>query len=274
MDTNHYRVKPGKIIQLKDWDANDKGDVGDRNEVEEKTTRLTNQLEVLQELLFAEHKHKLLVILQGMDTSGKDGVIRHVFDGVNPAGVRVASFKVPTPEEADHDFLWRVHKQVPGKGEIVIFNRSQYEEVLVVRVRSLAPEAVWKRHYGQIKEFERLLVDEGTTIRKFYLHIDPDEQRERFLDRLNEPDSHWKFNPGDLKDRAYWEDYMKAYEDLLNRTSTEEAPWYIVPANKKWFRNLLISSVLVETLQDLDMHYPVPAEDLTPYRQQLLNEKG
>jgi PPK2 family polyphosphate:nucleotide phosphotransferase len=198
-----------------------------------------------------------------MDTSGKDGVIRHVFEGVNPQGVRVASFKVPTQEELDHDYLWRVHRQTPGRGEIVIFNRSHYEDVLVVRVHELVPEKQWSRRYQQINDFERLLVEEGTTILKFFLHIDKDEQKERFQARLDDPEKHWKFNVGDLKERQLWDAYMHAYEDVLSRTSQEDAPWYIVPSNKKWYRNLVIANVLVETLEKLEMSYPVPKDDLS-----------
>ena len=184
-----------------------------------------------------------------MDTSGKDGTIRHVFEGVNPQGVRVAGFKVPTPEEMDHDYLWRVHQQTPGKGEIVIFNRSHYEDVLVVRVHQLVPEQVWRKRFDQINAFEQQLSEEGTIILKFFLNIDLDEQKQRLLDRLDDPTKHWKFNPGDLKERALWKDYQAAYEDVLEKTSKPWAPWYVVPANKKWYRDLVISSVLVETLK-------------------------
>lgn len=259
-----YRVKPDDKIRLKDWDPEDDGEYkkGEKDEGEERLLELNAELEALQELLFAEGKHKILIVLQGMDTSGKDGVIRHVFDGVNPQGVRVASFKVPTSEELSRDYLWRVHKQVPGKGEIVIFNRSHYEDVLVVRVHSLVPETVWKKRYQQINDFEELLAEEGTTILKFFLHIDMDEQKERLQARLDEPHKRWKFNTGDLKERALWNDYTAAYEDVLNKTSTERAPWYIVPSNKKWYRNLVIATILVDTLKKLDMHYPQPEENL------------
>jgi PPK2 family polyphosphate:nucleotide phosphotransferase len=254
---DRYLVKPGKKIDLDDWDPEDKSLVDlEKKEGEKELDELNDELEKLQELLFAEQKHKLLIILQGMDTSGKDGVIRHVFDGVNPQGVRVASFKVPTPEELSHDYLWRVHKQTPRKGEIVIFNRSQYEDVLVVRVHSLVPEQVWKKRYDQINEFEGLLVEEGTTILKFYLHIDKKEQKERLQARLDEPDKNWKFNPGDLEERKLWPEYQKAYEDVLSKTSTDYAPWYIIPANRKWYRNLVIGKILVKTLKDMDMELP------------------
>jgi PPK2 family polyphosphate:nucleotide phosphotransferase len=198
-----------------------------------------------------------------MDTSGKDGVIRHVFEGVNPQGVRVASFKVPTLEELDHDYLWRVHKQTPGRGEIVIFNRSHYEDVLVVRVHALVPEERWKRRYQQINDFERTLAEEGTILLKFFLHIDQDEQKERLQERLDDPNKHWKFNIGDLKERKLWDEYTRAYEDVLSKTSTRVAPWYIVPSNYKWYRNLVIARVLVDTLEGLDMHFPEPEGDLS-----------
>ncbi|MEN4011773.1 MAG: polyphosphate kinase 2 family protein [Chloroflexota bacterium] len=261
---DEYRIRQGQKILLKDWDAADTSQYDNgKNEAKERLQEFNAELEELQELLYAENKHKILIVLQGMDTSGKDGVIRHVFEGVNPQGVRVANFKVPTSEELARDYLWRVHRQMPGKGEIVIFNRSHYEDVLVVRVHGLVPEAVWKRRYAQINDFERLLAEEGTLILKFYLHIDPQEQKERLQARLDDPTKRWKFNPGDLKERARWDEYMAAYEDVLQKTSTEYAPWYIVPANKKWYRNLVIASVLVAALKGLDMHYPQPKEDLS-----------
>lgn len=257
-----YRVKPKVVVDLKDWDPDDKkGFDGDKDEGEEKLLKLNHELEELQEMLFAEHKHKILVVLQGTDTSGKDGVIRHVFEGVNPQGVRVASFKVPTSEELDHDYLWRVHKQTPGRGEIVIFNRSHYEDVLVVRVHNLVPDKVWKKRYDQMNEFEQTLADEGTTILKFFLHISPQEQKQRLEARIADPTKRWKFNPGDLKERALWGKYQEAYEDVLSKTSTPWAPWYIVPSNRKWFRNLVIAEVLVEKLKGLKMSYPQPTED-------------
>ena len=197
-----YRVEPGSRVELSKWDPNDKSAFsGDKDEGRERLLGLNDELEALQELLFAEHRHRVLIVLQAMDSGGKDGTIRHVFEGVNPQGVRVASFKQPTPEELNHDYLWRVHKQVPGSGEIVIFNRSHYEDVLVVRVHNLVPKAVWAKRYDQINAFERLLADEGTTILKFFLHIDLDEQKERLQARLDEPHKRWKFNPGDLKER-------------------------------------------------------------------------
>jgi PPK2 family polyphosphate:nucleotide phosphotransferase len=256
-------ARPGSPVELSAWDPNDTSPfAGDKGDAKELLDKLNDELEELQELLYAEHKHKVLLVLQGMDTSGKDGTIRHVFEGVNPQGVRVASFKVPTRIELDHDYLWRVHSQVPGKGEIAIFNRSHYEDVLVVRVHSLVPEEVWSRRYDHINDFERLLADEGTTILKFYLHIDLAEQKERFQARLDEPNKRWKFNPGDLKERRLWAEYTKAYEEVLGRTSTKWSPWYVVPANRKWYRNMVVATILVDALKGLQMRYPVP--DLDP----------
>ena len=259
-----YCIEPGKKVDLSEWDPEESKEFkGDKKEGEARLLELNNELETLQELLFAEHKHKVLVVLQAMDTGGKDGVIRKVFEGVNPAGVRVAAFKAPTTEELDHEYLWRIHKQTPGRGEMVIFNRSHYEDVLVVRVHSLVSEQVWSKRYEQINAFERQLAQEGTTIIKFYLHIDKDEQKQRFLDRINDPTKQWKFNPGDLEERKLWSKYMEAYEDVLSKTSTEWAPWYVVPANKKWYRDLVISETLIETLKDLKMSYPAPKADLS-----------
>jgi len=258
-----YIVKPESKVKLAKWDPNDTGKFkGGKKQGLVQLEKLNDKLESLQELLFAEHKHKVLIVLQAMDTGGKDGVIRRVFDGVNPSGVRVVSFKVPTPEELAHDFLWRIRKGVPDIGEMVIFNRSQYEDVLVVRVHNLVPPEVWGARFEQINEFERELAENGTTILKFYLQIDMDEQKERLQARLDDPTKHWKFRLGDLDERKLWPDYMKAYEDVLSKTSTEYAPWYIVPANRKWFRDLVISSVLVDTLEGLKMKYPESDENL------------
>ncbi len=214
------------------------------------------RLRELQNVLYAEHKHAVLIILQGMDASGKDGTIRHVMRGINPQGVQVTSFKVPTAEELDHDFLWRIHRHTPGRGMIAIFNRSHYEDVLVVRVEELVPRSVWEARYEHINAFERLLADSGVTILKFFLHISKAEQKKRFEERLRSPEKQWKFAVGDLQVRQKWDDYMAAYEDALTRCNTPWAPWYIVPADRKWYRNLVISSVLVETLERLDMRYP------------------
>lgn len=260
---NQYRVQPGSEIDLSQWDPADlRFSPGSKAEAKAKLRELNDEMEELQELLYAEGKHRVLIVLQGMDTSGKDGTIRHVFEGVNPQGVRVANFKVPTRHELARDYLWRVHQVVPRKGEIVIFNRSHYEDVLVVRVHNLVPEEMWARRYDHINDFERMMHDEGTTIRKIYLHIDMDEQKERLLARLHEPHKQWKFSLGDVKERKRWHDYTQAYEAALSRTSTDWAPWYIVPANRKWYRNLVVASILVDTLKDLSMQYPEPEEGL------------
>jgi len=258
-----YLVKPETKVKLSKIDPSDTGDFkGGKEAALAEFEKLNGKLEALQELLFAEHKQKVLVILQAMDAGGKDGTISHVFEGVNPAGVRVASFKAPTAEELDHDFLWRVHKEVPGKGELVIFNRSHYEDVLVVRVHNYVPPEVWKKRFDQINEFERTLAENGTTILKFYLHIDLDEQKERLQARLDDPTKRWKFRLGDLEERKLWGNYMEAFEDVLSKTSTDYAPWYIVPANHKWYRDLVISSVLVDALEGLKMKYPESEENL------------
>jgi PPK2 family polyphosphate:nucleotide phosphotransferase len=258
---DRYRVRPGSRIDLSAWDPDDTSAFdGDKDEGKEALKALNERLEDLQELLWAEQRQRLLVVLQAMDAGGKDGTIRHVFEGVNPQGVRVANFKVPTRKELAHDYLWRVHQQVPGDGEIVIFNRSHYEDVLVVRVDELVGPEVWGRRYRHINDFERTLADEGTTILKFYLHIGLEEQKERFQDRLDEKP--WKFSLGDLEKRKQWPQYMAAYEDVLSETSTDWAPWHIVPANKKWYRNLVVGTVLVETLEGLGMRHPEPQDDL------------
>jgi PPK2 family polyphosphate:nucleotide phosphotransferase len=262
-----YRVEVGTKVKLSDWDPNDKSRFkGSKQQAEAELEKLSLKLGELQELLHAERQRKVLIVLQGMDTSGKDGTIRHVFHGINPLGVRVASFKAPTAEELDHDFLWRVHQRTPGRGEIVIFNRSHYEDVLVVRVHELVPEEVWKRRYDQIRDFERLLTESGTTILKFFLYIDRDEQKKRLEERLEDGAKQWKFNPGDLSERKLWDDYMRAYEDAIEKTSTSDAPWYVVPANRKWYRNLVISTVLIDTLESLGMKYPESVEGLEGIR--------
>ncbi len=259
-----YRLEPGKPVDLSRFDPNSTaGFKGGKDKVGHVLDQLNSRLEVLQERLWAEGERGVLIVLQGMDTSGKDGTIRHVFDGVNPMGVRVASWKAPTEEERAHDFLWRIHPRMPGKGEMVIFNRSHYEDVLVVRVRNLAPKKVWKARYEQINQFEKLCADNGTTILKFFLHIDLDEQKERLKARLADPLKSWKFRTGDLEDRALWDDYMKAYEDALRKTTTPWAPWYVVPANHKWFRNLVVATALVDALEAMKIQDPVPAEDLS-----------
>lgn len=218
--------------------------------------RLRSKLIRLQELLYADGRYALLVVLQGMDASGKDGTVRHVFGGVNPQGVRVHSFKHPTPRESAEDFLWRIHQAVPQKGMIGIFNRSQYEDVLVARVHELVPEDVWRLRYRQINDFERMLTESGVVILKFFLHISKAEQHKRFEKRLHDPRRHWKFSPSDLKEREYWPAYQQAYADALEACSTEWAPWMVVPADHKWYRNLVVARAVTERLESLDLRYP------------------
>ena len=262
-----YRVQPGSKIDLNDWDANDKSAFqGHKADAEPKLLELRGKLETLQELLYAEHKHRVLIVLQGMDASGKDGTVSHVFEGVNPQGVSVVSFKQPTSLEKAHDYLWRIHSCVPGDGEMVIFNRSHYEDVLVTRVHRLVDEERWKQRYEQINAFEQMLSAEGTTILKFFLNMSLDEQKKRLQDRLDDPRKHWKFNVGDLAERKLWPDYMRAYQDVLSKTSTEWAPWYIVPANSNWYRNLVVASTIVHTLEGLAMQYPEAASGLGQIR--------
>jgi PPK2 family polyphosphate:nucleotide phosphotransferase len=263
MDTDRYRIESGTAVHLADHDPADQAlFVGGKDAGRRETKALNKRLEALQELLYAEGKHKLLVVLQAMDAGGKDGTIRHVFDGTNPQGVKVASFKKPTKRELAHDYLWRAHRHNPGAGEIAHFNRSHYEDVLVVRVHDYVPPERWRRRYRHLVEFERLLADEGTTILKFFLHISKEEQRERFQSRLDEPHKRWKFSKGDLAERERWHDYMRAFEVALSETSTETAPWYVIPADRKWYRNLVVSQILVDTLEGLGMSYPDPEEDL------------
>ena len=259
---NSFRLKSGHKIHIQELDPSSHAGFDDKEAVLAAAERLISQLENLQEVLYAEHKHKVLVVLQAMDTGGKDGTIRKVFEGVNPQGVRVASFKTPTLFELDHDYLWRIHQQVPGKGELVIFNRSHYEDVLVVRVHKLVPPDVWEARYEQINNFEKMLSEEGTLILKFFLNISRDEQKQRLRDRLQDKNKLWKYNPGDLQERALWDDYMQAYEDMLNTTTTDYAPWIVVPADHKWYRDWVVADSIVEALKGLGMDYPEPAFDV------------
>jgi PPK2 family polyphosphate:nucleotide phosphotransferase len=263
MDVERYRVLPGSRVELSEWDPEDQQLYNGSKEKGKKALLPLNQrLETLQELLYAENKHRLLVVLQGADTAGKDGTIRHVFEGVNPQGVKVASFKVPTPVELAHDYLWRVHQQMPGRGEIVIFNRSHYEDVLVVRVHNLVAGEVWQRRYEQINAFEAMLADEGTTFQNFFLQNSNVDNKTRLQDRLTDREKQWKFSRGDLAERQHWDRYTEAYEVMLSKTSTVQAPWYIVPANRKWYRNLVVSQVILAALERLEMRYPEPESGL------------
>ncbi len=254
---DRYRVQPDTPLLLSERDPAEHLTFDEGKKVGlEYLGELTTRLGELQELLYAEAKHRLLMVLQATDTGGKDGVIRHVFRTVNPQGVKVSSFKAPSHSELAQDYLWRIHQQTPARGEIRIFNRSHYEDVLIVRVRNLVPEEVWQRRYQHINDFERMLVDEGTTIVKFYLHISKAEQAARLQDRLDDPAKHWKFSASDLAERKQWDAYQEAYEAMLSRTSTRWAPWYVIPSNSKWYRNLVIARLLVETLEGLGMSYP------------------
>jgi PPK2 family polyphosphate:nucleotide phosphotransferase len=256
------RVEPGSKVRLADVDPNATHGFekqGSAPELQKGLARLTD----LQDRLWAEQKHPVLIVLQGIDAAGKDGSVRHVMGAFNPMGCTVTSFKVPTPIELGHDYLWRVHQRVPGKGEIGIFNRSHYEDVLVVRVHDIVPKKVWSRRFAQINAFEELLASSGTTIIKFFLWIDRDEQKARFQDRVDDPDKRWKFRIGDLAERKLWDAYVAADEDVLWRTSTDAAPWYVIPANRNWFRNLAIANIVADTLDELNPRYPPPPEDLT-----------
>jgi PPK2 family polyphosphate:nucleotide phosphotransferase len=259
--SDRWLVPPGGDFKLGKIDpGSTEAAPGGRDETEVESLRLHLELGEYQERLWAEGKRALLVVLQGMDASGKDGTILHVFKGVNPQGVRVATFKVPTPEEQAHDFLWRIHRQAPAAGELAIFNRSHYEDVLVVRVHNYVAKQVWKARYALINSFEQLMVTGGTTIVKICLLISKDEQRRRFEDRLASPGKRWKFNPADLKERELWDDYQKAYQDALRKTSKPHAPWYVIPADHKWYRNWAVSRVLIDTLKKMDPHYPDAAD--------------
>lgn len=255
---DRYRIPAGKKFALADFDPRDTAAfAGDKDAAKDRVAKLNERLETLQEALYAEGRHRLLLVLQAMDAGGKDGVIRTVFDGVNPQGVKVTCFKKPTPDELAHDFLWRCHAHAPAAGEIAIWNRSHYEDVLVVRVHDLVPETRWRRRYDHIRAFEQLLADEGTTIVKLFLHISKDEQRERLQERIDDPTKCWKWNPGDLDERARWDGYQRAYEDAIAATSTAAAPWFVVPADRNWYRNLVVSEILVEALEGMKIRLPM-----------------
>jgi PPK2 family polyphosphate:nucleotide phosphotransferase len=256
-------VKPGAKISLDEYDPSDTGPYQSAEDAAKVLQAHLSELIKLQNLLYAENKRSLLVVLQGMDTSGKDGTIRHVMSGLSPLGVQVHAFKAPTQEELAHDFLWRVHKVVPPHGTIGIFNRSHYEDVLIVRVHELVKPKVWKDRFKQINQFERTLVKNNTLLLKFFLHISADEQKKRLEERLADPTRYWKFSMHDVEERRYWDDYQNAYEDVLKKCSPKHAPWHIVPANHKWYRNLVVAKTIVKTLRDLDMKYPDATVDLS-----------
>lgn len=260
---NTHRLKPGEPMDLTKIETDGKEYHDDREAAEQEFAALVEELAEWQRRLYAEGKQKLLVVLQAMDAGGKDSTIRHIFGPTNPQGVQVSSFKVPTPEELAHDFLWRIHRRAPGKGMIGVFNRSHYEDVVVVRVDGMVPEAVWRPRYEQINQFEKLLADTGTTILKFYLHISKEEQRKQFQERIDEPDKRWKFSFDDLEKRKQWDDYMAAYGEALARCTTEAAPWYVIPGDQKWYRLLAVARVIVGTLRQMNPAYPEPERDLS-----------
>jgi PPK2 family polyphosphate:nucleotide phosphotransferase len=254
-----FLVEPGEKIKLSKRDPEETLGWEKDHKMKVSLEESLERLDKLQYLLYAERKRAILIVLQALDSGGKDGTIRHVMSGVNPQGCQVTSFKQPSPEELAHDYLWRVHKAVPAAGEIGIFNRSHYEDVLVVRVHNLVPKDVWSERYDQINEFEEFLHDNGVTTLKFFLHISKDEQKKRFEQRIEDPDRQWKISEADFAERKYWDDYTKAYEDALARCSTKHSPWYVIPANKKWFRNLAVSHIIAETMEDMRMKFPPPA---------------
>jgi PPK2 family polyphosphate:nucleotide phosphotransferase len=262
---DQYRVKPGQRLKLKRFDPDDTGKYqteADRARAEAKTARNLERITQEQDKLFAGASRALLIVIQAMDGAGKDSVIKHVLDHVEPQGVRVTYFKAPTPLERAQDYLWRVHQACPPKGLIGVFNRSHYEDVLITRVHGWVSDKTAKKRFLHIRDFEQMLTDCGTTILKFYLNISREEQRLQLQERVDDPTKRWKFNPGDLEERKHWDDYMRVYEDALTATSTEDAPWYVVPSNKRWYRNLVISSVVADTLKAMKLEYPTPSADV------------
>ncbi len=256
-------AEPGKSFRISKRDPGDTPDGKSKEDAQRRLAKNLDRLSVLQYLLYAEAKRSVLVVLQGIDAGGKDGTIRNVMSGMNPQGVRVTAFKAPDGPEKRHDYLWRVHNAVPARGEIGIFNRSHYEDVLIVRVHNLVPKDVWKKRYQHINDFERMLADNGTTILKFFLQISKDEQKRRFEERLEDKTKNWKFSPDDLEERKYWDDYARAFEDAIGKCSTPWAPWYVIPADKKWYRNLAVSEILMQTLEGMKLEYPKPTADLS-----------
>ena len=273
-----FVVKPGTKVKLSDFDPGYTGKTASEKEAAQDTQKYLEKLRTLQYLLYAEKKRSLLIVLQGLDAAGKDGTVTHVMSAMNPQGTTVTGFKRPTVEDLDHDFLWRVHPHAPGKGSVAIFNRSHYEDVLVVRVHKLAPQEVWSARYEFINDFEKLLLRESNThILKFYLHISREEQLERFKQRLDDPNRNWKVSDSDYKERQYWDAYTEAFEEVFQRTSKIDAPWYVIPANHKWFRNLAVSQILAATMEDFGMQVPKPEVDLEVIRkeyQQAAAEEG
>lgn len=273
-----FRIKRGDKTRLSKIDPAFTDGLADTVAVANRIKKHTERLHDLQYSLFAEGKRSLLICLQGLDAAGKDGTIVHVMGAMDPQGTRVCAFKVPSLDETNHDFLWRIEKQVPAKGEVVIFNRSHYEDVVVVRVHKIVPEAVWSRRYALINNFEKGLVANGTLVLKFYLHISSEEQLNRFQERLDDPMRHWKISESDYEERKYWKEYTQAYDEAFRNTSTRHSPWYVIPSNNKWFRNLAISQIVVEQLESLKMKLPKPQVDMNEirrkYHQALVEEEG
>jgi PPK2 family polyphosphate:nucleotide phosphotransferase len=265
---DRFRVMPGNRVKLEDIDPKFKDQHENHAQAVGEIEHYQKRLRVLQELLFAERRQSVLICLQAMDTGGKDGTINHILGAMNPQGCRVVGFKQPSTDELAHDFLWRIHRAAPAKGEIAIFNRSHYEDVLIVRVHKMVPKHDWSCRYERINAFEKGLTEAGTHILKFYLHISKDEQLSRFKERLDDPAKQWKISESDYKERQYWDEYTAAYEDALSRCSTERAPWFVIPANHKWFRNLAVARIVVEYLDGLDMRFPEPTVNLKHIRKE------
>jgi PPK2 family polyphosphate:nucleotide phosphotransferase len=265
---DQFKVEPGSEVKLKNIDPAFKDDHEDRKEATEEVEQYQKKMLEQQELLYADGRRSLLIVLQGLDGAGKDGTISHVLTSMNPLGCRAVAFKQPAGEELKHDFLWRIHQAVPSHGEVVIFNRSHYEDVLVVRVHQLVPKEIWSRRYDLINSFEKNLVEDDTQILKFFLHLSKEEQLKRFKDRLDDPTKQWKISDLDYKERALWDEYTTAYEEALSRCSTKQAPWFIIPADHKWFRDLAVSRIVVEHLESLDLKFPPPTVNLDQIRKE------
>jgi len=261
--TRELIIKPGKKVRLDDIDPDATPGFDSREEALAALEQNKARMAELDALLYAENRRSVLVVLQAMDAGGKDGAIRHVMTGFNPQGCKVKAFKAPSTEELDHDFLWRIHRAVPAKGEIGVFNRSHYEDVLVVRVHNLVPKSVWSRRYDQINTFEKQLAENEVTILKFFLHISEEEQKKRLEARIKDPSKNWKIAMADIEERKLWDDYQTAYEDAISKCNTKWAPWFVIPANNKWYRNVAISQIMVEAIESLDMKYPKPSVDLS-----------
>ncbi len=282
MKIEKFRIAEGSKVKLADHATDFTGEYSDKKKAAADLAANVEKLRELQDVFYAHNRYSLLLVFQAMDAAGKDGAIEHVMSGVNPQGCHVVSFKQPTSEELEHDYLWRCQKNLPARGMIGIFNRSHYEEVLVVRVHpeylnyqnlpkeTVADKDIWKKRFKHIRDWEQHLVENGTHLIKFFLNVSRDEQKQRFLDRINEPEKNWKFSMGDVKERGHWDDYMKAYAEAIAATSTEAAPWYIIPADKKWFTRLAVSEVILQKLQSMDLHYPEVTEE---HQAELLSAK-